>query len=143
MVTRSTQVAEQSGRKAIGPAVQAVGGLLLALAVAAGIGGRYLAQERDAGRSAAPPASVVTTPQTVPADAASVFTVYVVGSQDQATALEAGLKYANRVRHAAGESPLRYAVVVVGPADADTVLRALHDDGGWTPLQVVDLLAGS
>jgi hypothetical protein len=143
MVTRSTQVAEQSGQKAIGPAVRAIGGLLLALAVAAGIGGRYLTQEHSAGRTAAPPASVVTTPQLVPADPASVFTVYVVGSQDHATTLEARLEDANRIRHAAGESLLRYAVVVVGPEDADTVLRALHDDAGWTPMQVVDLLAGS
>jgi hypothetical protein len=123
--------------------VRAVGGLLLALPVAAGIGGRHLLQHREAGTAVIRSAETGVAPApSAPAGAETVLTVYAVGSEDQATSIQVSMEELNDIRRQLGASLLRYTIVVVGPDDAP-VLRALHDDSRLGTMQVIDLRAGS
>jgi hypothetical protein len=138
MVTQSAEVDRTEGRE-IGSAVRAIGGLVLALALAAVLGGRQLVQQRDAGTAATPPAERGVAP--APAGAAIVFTVYLVGSEEHASSVRASLEDADRIRESLGGSPSRYAVVVVGSEDAIAVEEAVREDARGRPMRVVDLRA--
>src|SRR5262245_2764556 len=82
MVTRSTEVEEQGGSRAVGPVVQAVGGLLLALAVVAAIGGRHLAERHHSGPVAVQPATAKSVLGVAPTAPVPARTVYLVATQD-------------------------------------------------------------
>src|SRR5438067_660937 len=103
MVTQSTEAAGRSGDREIGAAVRAIGGLLLALAIMAGVGARHLVQQRDAGTVAVPPAAFEPSPRAATAAAARVLTVHLVGSQQHAASLQAHLADADSIRLALGE----------------------------------------
>jgi hypothetical protein len=144
MVTRSSEAAERIEGRDIGPAVRAVGGLLLALAVVVAIGARHLAEQRDAGAVSMQPQGV-ESPAYLTAAPVPVLKVYVVDSQAAAELMREGVAIANAVR---SEPPLRDVVVVVRPEDTGGVLQALQDDARIPPdggllVQVVDLRRSS
>jgi hypothetical protein len=147
MVTRSTELVGQPENTQVGTVARALGGLVLALAVAGGIAGWNLVHQRDAGTAVVPPAEVAPVVQELPRAVEPVVTVWVVGTQEQADLMREGLALATAVR--VSGLPERYTVVVATTDTADTVLQALRDDARIGPLegaaavQVVDVRTAS
>ncbi|MGD9894862.1 MAG: hypothetical protein AB7R89_03735 [Dehalococcoidia bacterium] len=148
MDTRLMEQPEQTECTATGPGVWTIAGLLLALVLLAGIGIQRFLQDRDGYKPAVPPVMAMSVPRMATAGAVEVLTVYVVGSEEHAASVQVAQEEANSIRHAEGEPPLRYVVVVVSPANAEAVLAAIWDDARMEgadgiSLQVVDLRVAS
>lgn len=144
MVTRTPTSAEGTGSREIGPAVRAIGGLLLGLTVVAGIGGRSLMQPGGAGTATVRPAEALPAPQAATVAVAPDLTLYVVGSQEQAAAVQASIAEAENNLSWLGKPLSRHATVVVDTDGTGSVLRALRDDanllpGRWRTIEVLDL----
>ena len=155
MVTQftETELTEPSGGRPIGTVARALGGLVLALAVAGGIGGWNLTHQRAASTTVVQPAdgapvAVVDSAMRPPAigPAVPASRVYLVGSPEDAEVLRADLAKAEAIRLEVGEPPRRSTVLVVNSAAAEAELAQLitadsytHRATGERGLQLVDL----
>jgi hypothetical protein len=74
--------------------------------------------------------------QTDTSSSALILAVYIVGTQADASELEAGLAVVNAIRATVGAPALATSVVVDGP-DLDGAIAAFL--GHWMPAQVIDL----
>jgi hypothetical protein len=165
MVTRSTEVEEQSASGGIRTAVYAVAGLLLAMVVVAGMGIRQhtLQQnKRTAAPVASPPAEPVAVIQKTAVFGASatpeqiessVFTrrpvLYIVGSEEEATWLRDTITAGNRLLDGMGKPPFSAEIVVVTSTEVESELMRVNADLdairvglGLPGLMVLDLRAG-
>jgi len=149
MVTHLPEAAEQSGSREIGAAVRALGGLALALALAAGIGAWQLGRD-DGTAIGNPRAASMPAPapaQRVGGRASEVAaTYYLVASEAQAAEVEAALDEANAAREQLGESTRAHRVVPLDNREAEAEFRRGLDEAnsilasrGLAPLRAVDL----
>ena len=164
MDTRSPVIAEESSSGPIRTVARALGGLVLALAVAGGIGGWNLAHQRDAG-----PAARATAGQRGELTAVTVVghqqagdtaarahrrestrdpgrTYYLVDADAQAATLRQRMEAQGQ--RAGSELPFTDVVVVVDAEEAARIFAAaaLASDPqtahlGLSPLRVIDLRA--
>lgn len=144
MVTRMPTSAEGTGSREIGPAVRAIGGLLLGLTLVAGIAGRSLMQPGGAGTATTQPADALPSPQATTVAVAPDLTLYVVASQEQAAILRASIAETDLHLAWLGEPLSRHAAVVVDTDGTRNVLQALRADANlhpsrWRTVEVVDL----
>ena len=134
------------GRNAL---LATLGGTIILAAVAAGA---VVVTRSDSSAPAAPPVAVAAAQPSftnVGASASSAdapHTVYVVGSEEQATLIRAGISDSDSIRMAVGEPPLLESVVVAASDDeAATALQAINEanviraTNGLAAYTVVDL----
>jgi hypothetical protein len=155
MVMHSTEVAERSEHKEMGPVMRSVGGLLLALAVVAGIGGWHLAQQRsdtattaiqqnsNAGMAGANQEGRGSTAH------AQTFNVYIVGSEDEVAHLQWAIAERDHTLAGSGTPPFNAEVVTVNSAEQESSLMqataeldATRVSISMPGLTVIDLRAG-
>jgi hypothetical protein len=123
-------------------------GLGLALgavvAVAAGVGLWQAGRDSGTTEPATPPTTAVERTVT-PRSTIAGTTVYVVGSAEQAEAMQRAIAEADAIRATLGEPALNESVLVVASAEDEGVLAMLAEqDGvrnqlGLPPIQIVDL----
>jgi hypothetical protein len=123
-------------------------GLGLALgavvAVAAGVGLWQSGRDSGTTEPAAPPTTAVERTVT-PRSTVTGPTVYVVGSAEQAEAMQRAITEADNIRASLGETYLNESVLLVASAEDEAVLTmlaeqdAVRDQMGLPPIRIVDL----
>jgi len=144
MTTQTTSIAAPAPRRGPGRALRI--GLALGAVVAIGAGVGLWRAERggDTADPATPPTTAVARPSTA-ASAEPVRTIYVVGSEEQAVAMQAALAEADAIGVQSGAAPRIDQVMVVPDAEADAFFRmmaeqdALRAQLGLPGATVVDL----